>query len=114
MFAAESEVICVGLRQEQPVLIHSIDHTILTAAAAQTPIAEDGMVYGYVETLFLTPLHSVSCSVPALIVPTPSYPQTEKAITDSLMSPRLDYSKEKSTPPDPLETYKLRGRARHP
>lgn len=54
MFAAGSEVICVGLRQELPVLIHSVDHEILTAAAVRTPIAEYGTLQGYVETLFLT------------------------------------------------------------
>lgn len=56
MFAAGSEVISVGLRQELPVVIH-IDHEILTAAAARNPIAEDGTVQGYVETLFLVLTH---------------------------------------------------------
>ncbi|CAM4697445.1 unnamed protein product [Leuciscus chuanchicus] len=42
--------------QELPVVIH-IDHEILTAAAARNPIAEDGTVQGYVETLFLVLTH---------------------------------------------------------
>ncbi len=51
-------------------------------------------------------LHTVPCSAPCQLQssPCPAALKQNKTITDSLMSPSLDRSKEKSTQPVPLET----------